>query len=90
MGVDDHFFVISIGPIYLGAGAHMPINEYRCEKCNCEFEYLKLSGHDVDPKCPTCCGNNVRRLISVGNIRTQGIARGKGGFPEPKCKPKGG
>ena len=70
----------------------MPIHEYQCESCNCTFEYLKLNENDPDPICPTCCGNNLRRLISAGAIRPGGIARGKGGFstPNPKCKPSGG
>ncbi len=68
----------------------MPIFEYHCDDCNCDFEYLKLSSQDADPACPTCCRNNVRRLISAGSVRPDGIPKGKGGFTPPKCMPSGG
>ena len=68
----------------------MPIHEYHCESCNCDFEYLKLSDRDPDPQCPTCCGSKVKRLISAGSIRPAGIPSGRGGFKAPSCKPSGG
>jgi len=68
----------------------MPIYEYRCTKCNCEFEALKLSHQDPEPQCPTCCSGQVQRLMSAGAVRPEGIATGKGGFKAPKCRPSGG
>ena len=68
----------------------MPIYEYRCDKCQCDFEYLQLTERDTDPSCPSCCGREVRRLMSSGSVRPQGIARGKGGFSAPTCRPSGG
>lgn len=68
----------------------MPIYEYRCHDCNCEFEYLKLTRNEPDPQCPTCCTEKVERLVSAGAIRPAGIPAGKGGFTPPKCKPSGG
>ena len=68
----------------------MPIYEYRCNKCNCEFEILKLSLKDPEPRCPSCCSEEVQQLMSVGAVRPEGIATGRGGFNAPKCKPSGG
>ncbi len=68
----------------------MPIYEYRCNKCNCEFEHLKLTGGEPDPQCPSCCTDKVDRMLSAGAIRPAGIPSGKGGFTPPKCKSSGG
>ena len=68
----------------------MPIYEYRCAKCRCEFEHLTLSGSEPAPKCPTCCGQQVKKLVSAGAIRPAGIPAGSGGFTPPKCAPSGG
>lgn len=68
----------------------MPIFEYRCEKCQCEFEHLSLSDKDPVPECPTCCGHQVKKLLSAGAIRPDGIPKGAGGFKPPKCAATGG
>lgn len=41
----------------------MPIYEYRCEKCGCEFEEL-VSG-DATPACPKCSSGETRKLMSA-------------------------
>ena len=71
-------------------GYEMPIYEYLCTNCKCEFEILKLSLQDPEPQCPTCCSQEVQRLMSAGAVRPEGIPKGKGGFNPPKCKPSGG
>lgn len=68
----------------------MPIYEYHCEKCDCEFEYLMLSDRDPAPTCPTCCGTQVRKMVSASAVRPAGIPSGSGGFKSPKCAPTGG
>jgi len=68
----------------------MPIYEYRCNKCECTFEYLALSANDPDPQCPSCCSEGIEKLISAGAIRPKGIPTGSGGFSEPACRPSGG
>jgi putative FmdB family regulatory protein len=66
----------------------MPIYEYRCNSCSCQFEILVLSCSDPEPTCPGCEGKDVEKLMSAGCFRPQGIARGKGGFSsQPACKP---
>jgi putative FmdB family regulatory protein len=68
----------------------MPIYEYLCKKCHCTFEQLSFSSSDPDPQCPTCCTEDVEKLMSAGAIRAKGIPTGSGGFSEPSCKPSGG
>lgn len=67
----------------------MPIYEYICDECNHEFEELTLSPHDPPPQCPECSKPNVRKLMSCGWVRPNGIPTGGGGFKPPACKPSG-
>jgi putative FmdB family regulatory protein len=69
----------------------MPIFEFRCEDCEREFEEVVLptlakSLDQNTPHCPSCGSPKVRRILSVGNFRPDGIPRGKGGFTPPKCR----
>ena len=69
----------------------MPIYEFRCEDCSREFEEVMLptlaaSHDDPSPECPSCGGRNVKRILSPGSFRPQGIPKGKGGFDPPKCR----
>ncbi|MBT8340136.1 MAG: zinc ribbon domain-containing protein [Desulfatitalea sp.] len=69
----------------------MPIFEYRCDQCGCDFEHLHLAQSEDTPICPTCCGPNVKKLISAGCVRPNGVPAGAGGFNSaPKCQPSGG
>jgi putative FmdB family regulatory protein len=67
----------------------MPIHEFTCEECNHEFEYLILSPKDPDPQCPKCGKQKLKKLMSAGCVRPQGIPSGSGGFAPPKCAPSG-
>ncbi len=68
----------------------MPIYEYSCSKCGNSFDYLALKASDPDPSCPKCGGNDVKKLMSAGFVRADGIPTGKGGFTGPKCASSGG
>jgi putative FmdB family regulatory protein len=68
----------------------MPIYEYQCEACECQFETLVFGGDDSGVTCPSCCATKVKKLISAGAIRPQGIPSGGGGFQAPACKPRAG
>jgi putative FmdB family regulatory protein len=69
----------------------MPIYEFKCATCGIEFEELVLSCSAPEIKCPACKGSAVNKLISTGNIRAEGIPKGKGGFKgaPPACRPGG-
>ena len=41
----------------------MPMYEYRCQECGDEFELLIRSGDA--PRCPSCSGQNLERLLSM-------------------------
>jgi putative FmdB family regulatory protein len=44
----------------------MPIYEYKCQKCNEQFEaYKPISASDETVKCPKCGADNPKRQISV-------------------------
>jgi putative FmdB family regulatory protein len=70
----------------------MPIYEYRCKKCSCEFETLVLSADDPEPCCPNCECEETEKLMSAGCFRPHGLAKGKGGFSDSSraCKPSRG
>jgi len=67
----------------------MPIYEFSCDACQCQFEKLVFTSDQDEPQCPSCCSTNVCKLISAGTIRPEGIATGSGGFKAPVCKPSG-
>ena len=68
----------------------MPIFEFKCKKCDEQFEYLMLSSNDDAPECPKCGHKKVQKLMSAGSVRPHGIPSGSGGFSLPKCAPSGG
>ncbi len=49
----------------------MPIYEYRCKKCETEFECLVL-GSDNDVTCPDCQTERVERLMSACSFKSSG------------------
>lgn len=63
----------------------MPIYEYQCSDCCSVFESLTLSSADLPPACPECGCVKVKKLMSAGSIRAQGIPTGSGGFKPPAC-----
>lgn len=50
----------------------MPIYEFRCQKCNKEFEnLLSSSSNDAlnEVKCPECSSDQVKKIISSSSYR---------------------
>ena len=44
----------------------MPLYEYECKECGCEFERMvRFSEADQNPACPTCQSQATRKKISV-------------------------
>jgi putative FmdB family regulatory protein len=62
----------------------MPIYEYTCEECNCDFEMLVTSTDDRHVTCPKCDSNQVNKLLSRacigGSIFGSCAPGGSGGF----------
>ena len=52
----------------------MPIYEFLCDACQCQFEKLVFASDHDKPQCPTCCSTHVHKLISAGSFRPEGIA----------------
>ncbi|MEA2040830.1 MAG: zinc ribbon domain-containing protein [Thermodesulfobacteriota bacterium] len=49
----------------------MPIYEYKCLKCNEEFEAL-VFGSDDWVVCPRCKGDRLKRLMSACGFKSDG------------------
>lgn len=49
----------------------MPIYEYKCNKCNKEFEYI-VFGSDNEIECPECSGKEVERVLSACSFKSGG------------------
>ena len=46
----------------------MPIYEYSCGACGHEFETLVLG--KAQPECPSCQSHDLKRLLSLPNVRS--------------------
>ena len=67
----------------------MPMFEFECNKCGTQFEELVTSTARSLPECPECKENDVRKLISLGSVRANGISRGTD-VASPACSYSGG
>lgn len=68
----------------------MPIYEYQCKSCCHCFEYLAITARETPPPCPACACPDVEKLMSAACFRTEGLAKGSGGFDaKAACKPSG-
>ena len=66
----------------------MPLYEYKCKKCEHEFEATRKMSED-NPMCPEC-GKDVERLISGGgSFRLNGRGWGKDGYSKKVGDQKG-
>ncbi len=54
----------------------MPIYEYHCEQCECEFEVL-IMRRDENVECPQCHGKRLQKLISAHAVGS--------GAPDTAC-----
>lgn len=46
----------------------MPIYEYKCNKCENEFEKLVFAGDDKEISCPECTSKEVSKKMSVASF----------------------
>ncbi len=49
----------------------MPIYEFKCKKCDEEFEALVFRSDEVVP-CPSCEGKDIERLMSACSFKSGG------------------
>lgn len=48
----------------------MPLFEYRCLGCESQFELLIRGG--AEPRCPSCGGTSLERLLSMFAVSSEG------------------
>jgi putative FmdB family regulatory protein len=60
----------------------MPVYEYSCLKCGYRFEKLQKNSSTIEPDCPTCGSNEVKKELStfssVGSTSSAGCFSGGG------------
>ena len=63
----------------------MPMYDYKCKKCEQEFEKLvPFSTEDKDVECPSCNNKGSKRLLCAPNISTDangGSSKSSGNAP---------
>ncbi len=62
----------------------MPIYEYRCEACGCDFEELVRSS-DATVPCPACSSEEVGRKLSVFAFKSVGSDRPSASSAHSAC-----
>jgi len=63
----------------------MPIYEYRCKKCNKQFELRQRMEERGAGVCPACHSGEVEKLFSVFGVGVAGFAEKSEG---PTCGPE--
>jgi putative FmdB family regulatory protein len=51
----------------------MPLFEYACRGCGHHFEYLTRDGQA--PRCPSCTGEDLQKLLSAFAVGANGPSR---------------
>ncbi len=60
----------------------MPIFEYKCNKCEKDFERLVFIGEEKDVSCPECKSKDVNKKMSASSF--MGSSIGKCATSSPK------
>ena len=50
----------------------MPIYEYKCLKCEHQFEVIQRFSDNPIKSCPKCKKNNIKKMISAPTFRLKG------------------
>lgn len=61
----------------------MPLFEYECRSCGNHFEYLTRA--DQTPACPSCRGEDLKKLLSVFAAQTSSPAKSFSDKPMGAC-----
>jgi len=64
----------------------MPIYEYKCSKCEHEFEKMCKVNEDNETVCPSCGNETVTKVISLNSFRLKGGGWYKDGYSNAKPK----
>ena len=63
----------------------MPIYEYRCKDCECEFETIvQNAGEESSVRCPRCDGEKIERKLSCFSSSIGGGGALKSACSSPK------
>lgn len=65
----------------------MPLFEYRCSRCDHQFEALVRDGNS--PECPECHNKKPERLLSVVSAHTAGTRSQSSACPPSDAPPCG-
>jgi putative FmdB family regulatory protein len=60
----------------------MPIYEYKCNRCEKEFERLVFSGEETDVVCPDCQTRDVFKKMSASSFMGTSIGTCAAGPPK--------
>lgn len=61
----------------------MPIFEYRCNRCDNEFEKLVFLSDSADIECPSCNSSSVEKKVSAASVMTGSPLGNLGGGCSP-------
>ena len=50
----------------------MPIYDYKCSKCDHQFEVIQKFSDDPLKKCPECNNNSISKMVSAPSFRLKG------------------
>ena len=62
----------------------MPIYEYECLGCHNQFELLVLI--NTNPTCPSCTGTDLKKLLSISSVSSDGTRQRNLGLARDKAK----
>ena len=64
----------------------MPIYEYKCDKCEHQFEILQKINADPAKICPKCNADRLRKLVSAAAFKLKGTGWYETDFKNKKPK----
>ena len=64
----------------------MPIYEYKCDKCDHQFEILQKINDEPAKTCPQCNADRLRKLVSAAAFKLKGTGWYETDFKNKKPK----
>lgn len=53
----------------------MPIYEYACQKCNCDFEEIVRNNQSASISCPKCQSKGVIKKVSAFGVKGSSVGK---------------